>query len=201
MEYVEERNSGSPWSLALPIMMGEWLSASRHARLICDTQQKVLWRNANLQRLLDEDIGVRLERDHFMLTDRKAQASFADFIQATELDHLAIRLGSRDEVCDHIIQCRRLRTAPYGDAFGVRIMCAHDSLESDFRDFEIAFNLTRQESLICRQILQGKTVNQVVEVLNKSPETVRFHLKNIYTKLEVSSREALFAKLRMFLFD
>lgn len=201
MEYADERSSGSPWALALPMILGEWLSASRHARAICDTQQRVLWRNPSLQRLLDEDVGIRIERDQLLLADRKAQAAFVDFIQGSEQDHIAIRLGYPDEVCDHIIQCRRLRVAPIGQAFGVRIICAHDSMESDFCDFETAFNLTKKEAYICRQILQGKTVNEIVLDSKNSPDTIRFHLKNIYVKLGVASREALLAKLRMFMFD
>jgi DNA-binding CsgD family transcriptional regulator len=201
MEYVNERTSVSPWSLALPMMMGEWLSASRHARLICDYEQRVLWHNANLKRVLEEDVGIKLEREQFLLTDRKAQSAFADFIQSPDLDHTAFRLCTSNDACDHIVQCKRLRSGPNGDAFGLRIICAHDALESDFRDFETTFNLTKQESLVCRQILQGKTVQELVQDQRKSPDTVRFHIKNIYQKLEVSSREAFFAKLRMFLFD
>lgn len=53
----------------------------------------------------------------------------------------------------------------------------------------------------CRLLLQGHTVQEIVEAGSKSPDTIRFHIRNIYQKIGVSSREALFARLRPFLFD
>lgn len=183
------------------MMMGEWLSASRHARLITDSQQLVLWSNANFQQLLSEDTGIRLERDHMVLTDRKAQAALTRFVQCTDDDHIAIRFGAMASGSDHVIQCRRLKSGPNGDAFGIRIICAHDGIEADFRDFGKSLQLTVQEAYICRQILEGKTVNEIADLCRKSRETIRFHVKNVYQKMGVSSREAFFVKMRVFLFD
>lgn len=100
-----------------------------------------------------------------------------------------------------VLQCRRLEVPRFGSAFGLRFMNASKSLERDFLHFEQTFGMTRQESAICRMLLQGHTVQEIVDAVSKSPDTIRFHVRNIYQKIGVSSREALFASLLPFFFD
>ncbi|MFU8778284.1 MAG: helix-turn-helix transcriptional regulator [Roseovarius sp.] len=201
LEHPDNGGLATPTPLVLPLIMGEWLSASRHARIICDDQQRVLWGNANLRQVLKKDIGLKLEREQLILIDRKPQAALAHFIQSPQLDHTAIRLGTSEAVGNHIMQCRRLRVEPYGDAFGLRVLCDDSSHEADFIGLEEYFGLTRQEAYTCRQILNGRTVQDIADKSDKAADTIRFHIRNIYQKLNVSSREALFAKLRFFIFD
>lgn len=55
--------------------------------------------------------------------------------------------------------------------------------------------LTRRETQVIRHLLRGRSNKQIALELGISGRTVEFHLKNIYTKLHVSSRIELILKL------
>ncbi|MDH4656381.1 LuxR C-terminal-related transcriptional regulator [Pseudomonas sp. JS3066] len=53
--------------------------------------------------------------------------------------------------------------------------------------------LTEREREIAHLLLRGHSAKSSAKVLEISPETVRMHRKNLYTKLEISSQAELFA--------
>lgn len=187
-------------ALVMPLLLAEWLSASRNPRLICDAQQKVLWHCPNLVGWLEETRAVKLEREQLLLNDKRAQAALADFLIDPQVPDTAIGFDDEETGRCVVLQCKRLEIPRYPTVFGIRIV-ADASGELDFLHFEEHFAMTRQEGAICRLLLQGKTVQEIVAAARKSPDTIRFHIRNIYQKIGVSSREALFATLRPFLFD
>ncbi len=55
--------------------------------------------------------------------------------------------------------------------------------------------LSEREKEVVRLVLQGKSNKQIAMTLGISSRTVEFHLKNVYAKLQVSSRIELILKL------
>lgn len=55
-------------------------------------------------------------------------------------------------------------------------------------------NLTPREGEVLNQLCKGKSYRMIAETLFISEETVRRHIKNIYKKLEVSSKSEAVAK-------
>lgn len=55
-------------------------------------------------------------------------------------------------------------------------------------------NLTRRETEVLTQLCKGKSYRMIAETLFICEETVRRHIKNIYKKLEVSSKSEAVAK-------
>lgn len=55
--------------------------------------------------------------------------------------------------------------------------------------------LTTREQEVCHLLLRGHSVKSTARMLAISPETVRMHRKNLYSKLEVSSQAELFSLL------
>lgn len=53
--------------------------------------------------------------------------------------------------------------------------------------------LTEREREVAHLILRGHSIKSSAQSLHISPETVRMHRKNIYTKLEINSQAELFA--------
>jgi LuxR family quorum-sensing system transcriptional regulator SolR len=67
----------------------------------------------------------------------------------------------------------------------------HDSLRNsgEFSEEPSVFaNLTAQEAKVMRWVVEGKTSWEVGMILSISERTVKFHLANIYTKLNVANR-------------
>ena len=58
-----------------------------------------------------------------------------------------------------------------------------------------AVPLSKREKEVLKLVLQGKGNKQIALALDISLRTVEFHLKNIYTKFQVSSRIELVLKL------
>lgn len=66
---------------------------------------------------------------------------------------------------------------------------------SSFNSF-ITSSLTEREREVLNHLSQGKSYKMVAESLFISHDTVRFHIKNIYKKLEVHSLPEAFAKVK-----
>lgn len=69
---------------------------------------------------------------------------------------------------------------------------AHQQIEAAFMGFGSGV-LTVREREIAHLMLRGHSVKSTAQVLGISPETVRMHRKNLYTKLAINSRTELFA--------
>ncbi|UVJ46504.1 LuxR C-terminal-related transcriptional regulator [Pseudomonas sp. LS1212] len=68
----------------------------------------------------------------------------------------------------------------------------NQQIEAAFMNFGCNL-LTVREREIAHLILRGHSVKSTAQVLEISPETVRMHRKNLYTKLDISSQAELFS--------
>lgn len=59
------------------------------------------------------------------------------------------------------------------------------------RDFAHSHNLTRREEEICLLVLQGRTNREIAEELHVSIGTVKTHVRHIFEKVGVGTREDL----------
>jgi DNA-binding CsgD family transcriptional regulator len=55
--------------------------------------------------------------------------------------------------------------------------------------------LTPQEMQIATMLAGGRSTRETAAALFLSPKTVEYHLRHVYTKLDVHSREALARRL------
>jgi len=51
--------------------------------------------------------------------------------------------------------------------------------------------LTNTENIVYKLLVEGFTVTDIVKLMNVKESTVRSHLKNIFTKKEVSTQQEL----------
>jgi DNA-binding NarL/FixJ family response regulator len=61
----------------------------------------------------------------------------------------------------------------------------------DLGDFRLRTRLTRRETDVVRRVLEGLKNSEIAEDLQITEQTVKDHLSNIYTKLNVTSRFSL----------
>jgi DNA-binding CsgD family transcriptional regulator len=59
------------------------------------------------------------------------------------------------------------------------------------RDESARHRLTPQEVQIALALAQGQTTREAAAKLFLSPKTVEYHLRNVYDKLEIHSRDEL----------
>lgn len=68
-------------------------------------------------------------------------------------------------------------------------------------DLTILFGLTRTEHKIIRMLVQGLSVRRIATELGTSVLTVRTHLKRTYGKVNVGTKEQLFATMLKLMVD
>jgi DNA-binding CsgD family transcriptional regulator len=88
----------------------------------------------------------------------------------------------------------RARPAVTGGApvLALTIKRLHRRLEG-FPDLSRLYGLTNTEQQIIRSMIQGECVTEIANELGKSVLTVRTHVKRIYLKLKVGTKEQLFS--------
>ena len=64
------------------------------------------------------------------------------------------------------------------------------------RDDNSRHSLTPQELQVALALAEGRTTREAAAKLYLSPKTIEYHLRNVYDKLEIRSREELASVLR-----
>lgn len=78
--------------------------------------------------------------------------------------------------------------------------CLHSSLQLNTvnpltQAHAIGINLTAKEREILKWVIEGKTSWEIGKIMSTSERTIKFHLKNVYMKLNVSNRAQAVAKI------
>ena len=128
---------------------------------------------------------------------RSETGSLADLVAQAgeEVATLVVPRGNGD---GHLLfQARRL----HHEGAGSVALCVHQTgtgFEARYADFSRAFGLTSTEYLVVQQLMSGLNAVAIADNVGGSIATVRTHIRNIYHKMDVSSREMLFHRVRPF---
>ena len=87
---------------------------------------------------------------------------------------------------------KHLFFADWSDEFYLADM-AEEKTQADQSRFA-NMNFTKRENEIAALLLQGKEMKQIAEILDIKYDTVKYHVKNIYKKSKVGSRNELFVR-------
>lgn len=123
--------------------------------------------------------------------DRSQETAFREFLLALPMEPAAWALRKADN--DHlIVRCEQLRVPGLPPAIGLML---HDAstVRHIWVDIGKIFGLTPAEVAIIKRMLTGASSDEIAGILNISLETVRTHVRRIYTKVGASNREQLFA--------
>jgi DNA-binding CsgD family transcriptional regulator len=98
-----------------------------------------------------------------------------------------------------MIMCaHRLQPASGASAFAVSLYATDPAQRYVWTEFGEAFHLTRAEVAVVKRILDGANAEEVAEDQGVSVETIRTHIRRLYGKLSIDSREQLFALMAPF---
>lgn len=201
MEQESELKTRITSGVTLPNIFSCWLSTGQHARIIFDANFQVIWANTQFLRSADEYGFLSVDRGAFRFLRKKDQARLEEMIADRSVMDGFFLATELENTARFAIQMQRIICDPTMDYFGLRIAIYDDYLSSNFRNFHEIYHFTNTEIEICHLLLSGKNVHEIAEEKNKSQDTIRFHIRNIYTKMNISSREEFFANLRHFLFS
>jgi DNA-binding CsgD family transcriptional regulator len=171
-----------------------WFTQDRHARLLIGLDAKILWWNDSAIDVLRECSSIRIRDDHLRFQNSVDQRAFDTYLirLTAKLGTLAISL---DEGCGTLLFRGHLAENTPVRAAWLEIVRDNEAFRSIYCDVDAVFGLTPAEARIVEALLHGQTVAMIAASLTVSVNTVRHHIKKIYGKIEVRSREELLDRL------
>lgn len=172
-----------------------WVEHDLAARLIVDEQLAILWGNTAARSYLARRREIENRGGVLVTVDRAKQCEFERFIWDAGASAGSWCLARANGDGHLIFRAQRLSWSHRG-VFGLMLSIAGTDHRAQYADLGACFNLTKSENKILLELLGGRETDDIARLLSISIETVRSHIRNIYNKLAVSSREALFHKVR-----
>jgi len=172
--------------------LNDWFNMERRARLILTTDLGLNWCNLAARKLIGQGRRLVLRGGYLHPRSPVDEKRFAEFIRHAS-DQISI-LCLPDEDGENHLVTTAIRL-PQSSLVGLTAFRAWEDFECHWADLRQAFGLTRSEQEICQSLGSGLTADAVAEKLQTSVKTVRTHIRHVYSKLSVCSREELFHKL------
>lgn len=200
---VELRSpSESPWSTGIvpsdpTKSLSIWAEREKCARFILDDHLSIVWSNEAAAYFCERVDLFRVRSRVLRISELKHRENFSRFIRTSTQQQSSLCLSNTQE--DHIL-CVAINLINGGRqrTTGVTLRQASSSIRLDTTSILVAFQLTPSEQRIVETLFAGFTAEEVSDSLGLCIGTIRVHIRHIYGKLDVCSREAMFHKLRPF---
>ena len=171
-----------------------WLSLDVRPRIIVSAALQVRWSNRLALECLDAQSLVYVRAGELVCKNGAIHKAVSDFVG--ELDGDVRTLALSDEGRRDVLLLRGWGMPHEGE----RLACLElgrdrEGFVCDYRDLRAVFGLTQAEHRVVLEMLAGKTVTIIAETLHLSVGTVRTHVKHLYSKIGVTSREELLGRL------
>jgi DNA-binding CsgD family transcriptional regulator len=163
------RAKGQPWSLA---------RAARCRGLVGPDSE------------LDEHFGEALALHE--LTPDLFETARTRLAYGARLRRARKRVRAREELRAALELFDRLGPTPWAEQASAELAATGETARR--RDPSTLDELTPQELQIALLLAEGKTTRQAAAALFLSPKTIEYHLRHVYSKLEIHSREELTAR-------
>lgn len=153
----------------------------------------VFWMNSTAERCLREH-GATLSGRRIQLAQRERQRDFEEFLSITATDRKTWVLNVVGDVDALVFRC-----GPIGQSrFRVLTIFHTDNPPTVLPDVGAIFGLTPSESRTLDGLVSGQRADELARASSVSIETVRTHIRRIYNKLGVNSREQMIAKINAY---
>lgn len=176
--------------------MAEWAGADPARRYIVTKDLCVVWASESAHRFLDDATVLHRAGSAIRLTDHAQQSALADLVAYADDTfstwHLS-RAGSQEQL---LFVARRI--SPGSDLVGLRIQDTSIGFQPQWANFAPAFSLTPAENRVALLLLDGNSVERTASLLGLGEATIRTHVKRVYLKLEVTSKEEMFRRMAGF---
>jgi DNA-binding CsgD family transcriptional regulator len=99
------------------------------------------------------------------------------------------RVRARDQLREALDTFERLSAQPWAEQARAELAASGETARR--RDVSTLDELTPQEFQIASLLAHGKTTREAAAALFVSPKTIEYHLRHIYAKLAINSRDEL----------
>jgi len=174
-----------------------WLHADPTPRLIVDPGLWLIWQNAAAEKLLVDCPDLDARDGQLSVEDRQSNVALSMLVANAAEDVSTCIVPCMDGEGHLLFLARRLSVDGV-QRVALCIQRAGNSYQPVYAEFSRTFGLTPTETRIVRMLMSGQTAEVIAERGGGSIGTVRSHIRSIYNKLDVSSREMMFHRLQPF---
>lgn len=182
-------------------LLSNWLDQEWEARFLLDEQLNVLWHNRTAKAWLNRpQCPLKLNGEVLAVRDGRSQCRFVSLFSGAGATVKTMLVPDTAHGPDMLFYARHV--GEFGDSsyFGLCVRSTCTSQTHDLIGLGEAFSLTPSEEAVLKKMVRGNTVDRIARSSKTSPETVRTHVRRAYSKMNVSSREEMFSRIRPFLF-
>ena len=174
-----------------------WLEVDRHPRLIVGEKCEILWCNQAAEQLISRQIGLEARGDVLTATDGSSQIKLRCLLQEARHEPASTCIEQTGHNGWLVLRCVSVENSA-NSMFCLAISRAGDGEVWRFDHLAECFGLTPAEHRVLQDLLAGYEAESLSSRHAVSIETTRSHIKNIYAKVGVKTREGLFALVRGF---
>lgn len=174
-----------------------WLANATTAVVLVLTDLSVVWANPRAAQLEEQGL-IRLTAGYLSFQDAATTSGLLSFVKRTTLGPAA---WVAEEVEGGHLIVRGEASEPAGWPGGVALTFRITSSPDDYvlwADMQAPLGLTKAEIVIVKRLISGDRAEDIAADTPVTLETVRTHIRRIYLKLNVGTREQLFAKILPF---
>lgn len=183
-----------PDEALLPSLLMQWITRERRCRAIVTAKLKMIWANHAFMKKLQTGRFLSSKDGYLLISSPQGQSETFDALDNCGNDPEHVWIGDGDDGI--LITMAKLEYEP--PYFAVEVVDQSLLPEAIEPALQAAFGLTNAENRVLVQMIMGEPADEISRSLGVSVETVRSHIKKIYDKLSVSSRERLFSRLLPF---
>ena len=168
------------------------------ARIIVDRFQTLVWGNALAGVLLEGRPGIEVRGGVLLAIDPSRQSRLRDLFHGAAAAPTSCCVAQPRGEGWLLIRCQRVdRAGPSLFCLTLSVAGIRDTGVS-YHHLDEAFDLTSAEHRVLIGLLAGNEAEVLSALHGVSIETTRSHIKSIYAKVGVKSRERLFARMQGF---
>jgi DNA-binding CsgD family transcriptional regulator len=179
------------------VYLWTWASTHRSPIVILAPDLTVLWENDAAASLFEDARHFVRSGGRMGCADKAQSAGFQSFLSS--LPAAGGVWACRAEDGSHLLVRADELSPPGAERAAVLTLYPTGAdRPSAWADLSQVFGLTAAEAGIARRLVGGERAEAVANDLGISLETVRTHVRRIYNKLSISSREELFSMINPF---
>lgn len=187
--------SASPVS---PQLFSDWLLPSDKPMLIVRSDMTIRWTNLAAQKILEGGKVLAQRYGKLMSPLIDVRGDIQSGLERDDATIIAVR-SPDDALAIHCVLRVRVVADSDGTIFyGIQIGDPRSLSDDWLNAIEHLFRLTRRQRDVLGLLVSGVAAETLADELDITVDTARTHIRTIYQKLGVKSREELFAKVRPF---
>ena len=190
VSFAKYRNNSSVTSGRAVDNVMAWCQNSRVPAILAQANSNVVWSNNAGSALLAERDHFSLRADKLTCMESSQGILFHAFVEKKMLD-LSSWISQRDSSIMIVLR----EEMPCNELRGLSFLHVGAAVDYLWADFGPVLSLTAAEVRVSQRLIEGAGAEGIARSLGVGVETIRTHVRRVYNKLGISSREELFARL------